>query len=212
MVTNVNPPWTQDELNQLRELYLVQGMMAKDVAQIIGRSYCATRHKINQLKLFRPRRSRLLDCKNVRDAFECGESLKKVAKRHHVHHISVSQVYRQLSEQIIDGGSAYTPGTYIGAKEMAGIVAPILGVTVRAIFSPSRYQPCVHARTAIARALRDRGLSLPVIGRRVNRSDHSTILHCLSNFDEKCRLYPRLAMAYQAIKDAEAAAAERLAA
>ncbi len=61
------------------------------------------------------------------------------------------------------------------------------GVPTRCLFGPTRDQETCRARFAVMLALRERGLSLPAIARRVNRKDHSTIRHGLQRAERLMR-------------------------
>jgi chromosomal replication initiation ATPase DnaA len=204
--------WTQQDIATLTQMRSVEGWTNKAIAAVLGRSREAVSRKALTLGIPKARRRASEIDAIVQVAFENGTNIKSVADACGLHHLTVSLAYKELSARLIAEAKPYTPGTFIGAREMAAIVGPILGVTVKAIFSKSRYRPTVLARTAIARALRDRGVSLPVIARAIGGKDHSTVHHLLSCFDAYCRTYPQLTAAYTAIKDAEQRASERLAA
>ena len=117
----------------------------------------------------------------------------------------------ELQGRLLDRAEALL-GQRVGPREMLLIAGAACGVPPLSILGPSRLKVHVCARFAIARALADRGLSLGFIARAVGRADHTTSRHYIINFDAYCRVYPMVLEAYQAIKRAEAAAAERLAA
>jgi transposase-like protein len=117
----------------------------------------------------------------------------------------------KLQGKLLDRAHALH-GQRIGPREMLLIAGAACGVPPLSILGPSRLKVHVCARFAIARALADRGMSLSYIARAVGRADHTTSRHYIVNFGAYCRVYPQVLEAYQAIKDAEAAAAERRAA
>lgn len=100
----------------------------------------------------------------------------------------------------------------IGPREMILIVANVLDIEPDEITSPSRLTIMVAARAAIAKALRDRDMSLQAIADVLGRTDHSVALHTLNQFDDTAAREPRTIVAYEAIKRAEEIAAERRAA
>lgn len=57
-------------------------------------------------------------------------------------------------------------------------IAEAYGLTVQQVLVRSRARRLVNARRDMARHLRDKGLTLPEIGRFLGR-DHTTILHLL---------------------------------
>jgi hypothetical protein len=215
-ITHTPNAWTFDEIETLKELRTVKGWTAGAIAQILpGRTERGVGTKIRALGLTLPdgRRSGHFNRRDynrdtiLREAFAAGNGIKQTAK-------ALSIATKSVRAAFVDYGNEYTVlhpdlppmGGYIGAREMAAIIAPICGVPPRAIFSTTRFKPAVVARMAIARALRDRGLTLPVIARAIARKDHTTVLWLLRNFDRYQQTYPALAKAYAAIKDAEARA------
>lgn len=96
--------------------------------------------------------------------------------------------------------------TYIGAIEMAQIVAPIFGLKPCDVLERGRKKPRVHARAAVIRALRDRGLSPNQIARLVRHKDKTTIHNALTKFDDYAMADDRVSFAYAQIKQAEARA------
>lgn len=215
--------WTQDEEERLTTMRSVEGLSCPQIAKELNRTERSVQAKIKAMGLSMPaswaRRngwgttlpSRTMI--NIRRFWMHGIAIEEAAKRLGLHEPRIARAYRQLSDEE-RARPAVPPqiGTYIGAKEMMAIVAPICGIAPTAITGPSRLKPFVCARIAIARALRDRGLSYTQIARALGRTDHSTAIHWLLIFEPHCRAYPETLRAYQAIKRAEAIAAERRAA
>jgi chromosomal replication initiation ATPase DnaA len=188
---------------------------------MIGRSRWAIRRKVNILGLPLPqgrirskrRATSFAHHDIIAEAFALGTNIKQVAKSLDIHPRVVGRAYTELCAQRQANAQPAPAFTgWIGAKEMAVIVAPVCGVSPRAIFGEARFRPAVLARIAIARALRDRGTSLTVIARTMHRSDHTTVINLLRKFSTYSQAYPALAEAYAAIKNAERVAAERRAA
>lgn len=212
-LTNHGLKWSPEEEATLRDLRIAHGWSCAAIGQAMGRSVDSVHRKCERLGIPKPpHRRNVLRETIMREAFAAGASSKRVARQLGVSPTLVREAFARYGEELTANATVLVIGSYIGSREMAQIVAPICGVTVKAIYSPSRYRPCVLARMAIARALRDRGLSMPVIARGIGRSDHSTVFNLLAQFDRYCRAYPQLATAYEAIKQAERVAAERRAA
>lgn len=80
--------------------------------------------------------------------------------------------------------------------------AELFGITRADLVSPSRFHIHAHPRFLAAKAMRELGMSYPEIGRRLNRSDHSTII----NACEKAEIYmerrPYMRAAYEEIFNA----------
>jgi hypothetical protein len=212
--------WTLAEEDRLEQLRAVEGLTPKAIAVQMGRSEQSVVGKIARMGLELPadwKRARGMVLTEVklaalRRCWAGGVRVIDAARIAGTSQGSAERAYLQFAEQ--ERGAVHSPrlGTYIGHKEMMAIVAPICGVPVSAITGPTRIKPNVCARMAIAKALRDRGLSLPQIARKLGRTDHSTIINYLRNFGSYSTVYPETLRAYQAIKRAEAMAAERLAA
>lgn len=213
--------WTENEVQQLIQLRTIECWTVPAIAAMIGRSRYGVEAKLERLGIYLPshvtrgksiRKQSNLDTA-VHEAFKQGIHLKRVASELRISPQTVSNAYRQYANEGAEQTPHYiVPGTYIGGREMIRIVAPILGVTPQAILSSGRVRPLVLARIAVAKALRDRGLSLPVVASALGRSDHSTAFNWIAKFDTYAAHYPRMLKAYGAIKLAERIAAEELAA
>ena len=217
---NHKKPWTTIEIQTLRELRETKCWEVSAIAIAMGRTPRAIRSKIENMG-FKLSLNRNRGIKGVHvdrqdaiiQAFNDGVMIRAVAKQLGLSHKAVGDMYNRLSENMRGQRASFTPpGTFIGAKEMAAIVAPVCGVSPKAVFSSLRMRPAVIARMAVARALRDRGLSYSAIGRALGNRDHTTVINLLDIFPEYQRAYPLLNEAYNAIKDAERMATERLAA
>jgi hypothetical protein len=209
-------PWTAEQVEALRDLRGGRGWPCHAIAATMGRTTRSVRYKVNALGIELPATKKIGSMRDdtvLREAFASGAAIKSVALSLGMEKRTVATCYERFSAELTRAGSDFTlTGSYIGAREMARIIAPICGAPARAILSESRYRPAVLGRMAIARALRDRGISLTAIARTLNRADHTTVLHNLTIFADYSRLYPQLQRAYDAIKEAESAAAVRLAA
>lgn len=71
-------------------------------------------------------------------------------------------------------------------------VSAELGVPLYDLCGVTRTRPAVRARWTAMRAMRDRGVSLPVIGRAFGR-DHSTVIFGLRAFEALATDNPRYA-------------------
>jgi hypothetical protein len=213
--------WTPDEVATLHELRGVKGWDTPSIAKAMGRGRHSIRNKIERegidLPLHKKRGIPLDDVEGlfgiIRQAFMDGVAVKSVAHQTGKTKKFVQSAYNAFGRELqVKGCAPVGIGTYIGAKEMAAIAGPVCGVTAKAAMSGLRMRPAVLARMAIAKALRERGLSLTVIGNLLGGRDHATIVNLLERFPYYAKLYPELLAAYQAIKDAQEAAAVRLAA
>ncbi|CAB5223029.1 Chromosomal replication initiator, DnaA C-terminal [uncultured Caudovirales phage] len=208
--------WQTHEIETLLDLRAGRGWACAPIAAVLGRTTRSVRYKLTRLGIELPSTKNIGSMRDdavLREAFAAGIPIKHAAASLGIEKTSVAKVYGLFSAELKQAGSDFTPsGGYIGAREMARIVAPVCGATARAILSESRYRPAVLGRMAIARALRDRGMSMSTIARALGRNDHTTILNNLKKFDDYARAFPQLACAHEAIRAAEMAASERLAA
>lgn len=215
--------WTQDEEERLAYLREVEGLSASHIAQMLGRTPQSVSAKMAGMGLMLPgdwRHRRgwgpSLPARaeeQARRFWMQGMEIEAAAERLGLYEARVARAYRRFSEE--ERARAILPpqiGTYIGAKEMTVIAAPLCGVKPAGILGPSRLKPFVCARMAVARALRDRGISFSRIAGALGRTDHSTAFHWVRQFDAHCRAYPETRRAYEAIKRAEEMVAERRAA
>lgn len=92
------------------------------------------------------------------------------------------------------------PTTQVPAAEIVRGVAKEYGVTPEDIKGKARSTIYVTPRSVIARILRDRGLSYPVIGRLMGGRDHSTIMNLLRRFDDRRERDPFMMSVYRAWK------------
>lgn len=231
LTTSVNPSvrrrwlstpryWTNREEENLERLREVDGLPPSEIAQRMGRTEQSVTAKIARMGLQLPdgwKRARSRTLSPVKEAtlrrcWNRGDTIDDAALAVGTSKGTAGRYYREFAEAAAGAARLPAIGTFIGHKEMMAIVAPICGVPASAIVGPTRHKPNVCARMAIARALRDRNLSLPQIARKLGRTDHTSILHYLRKFDSYGRVYPEVHRAYEAIKKAEARAAERLAA
>lgn len=212
--------WTHDEIEQLQHLRTVDGLSFEEIGERLGRSAGSVNGKATVLGLKLPEtwrcgRNRHVGRKHLaelRHHWAIGTVPEKAAQIIGFSEATAVRFYRAFSREASVQDATVSTGTYIGHKEMMAIVAPICGVPASAIPGPTRLKPNLCARMAVARALHDRGLSLSRISGFIGRNDSSTVRNLLDKFDGYCRDYPETAKAYQAIKNAEARAAERLAA
>lgn len=212
----IGTAWTPEEIETLRELRAVRGWNFPAIARELQRTAPAVRKKAEALEITLPPTKKMgspRDDLALREAFMAGVPALHAAKALGIQKRAVHKCYAIFGQQITAANTDYVhAGGYLGAKEMACIAAPICGVSARAVFSRSRIRSAVLARMAIARALRDRGVSTPVISRMLGRNDHTPVSRGLKRFDAYASAYPRLLQAYEAIKEAECAALVRLAA
>lgn len=212
--------WTPDEEVRLVQMRGTEGLFVTEIAPLLKRSEYSVRTKIAAMGLRMPdnwqelRGRKLPEAKvtALRRHWLRGEQIEAAASAAGTSIGTAERLFVEFSEQ--ERAAAVSPiiGTYIGHKEMMAIVAPICGVPASAITGPTRLKPNVCARMAIAKALRERGVSLPQIAKKLGRTDHSTVINYLRKFDSYAVVYPETRRAYEAIKRAEALAAERLAA
>lgn len=212
--------WTAEEVERLRVLRCEKAWSCPAIGAVLGRSDNSVYNKCERMGFSLPggvsrgamNARNLLQNEILIEAFKTGAEMKGLARSIGVSINAINRAFSMYADQMTFGKDEYVPGPYIGHKEMMRIVSPILGVPVQAIAGPSRRRAAVLARMAVSQALRDRGMSLGVIGRFTGRGDHTTVINTLRRFPDYVRHYPELAMAYSAIKKAEREGAERLAA
>ncbi len=88
------------------------------------------------------------------------------------------------------------------SHKLVEFVCKTLGLDACDFYGPTRLKEYVHARSIVAKVLRERNPSIysyPKIGTCVGRSDHSTVINLLRNFETYCR-YPHIWETYQAAK------------
>lgn len=74
-------------------------------------------------------------------------------------------------------------------------VAREFDITPDIIRGHARDSELMGPRTVVARVLRERGLSLSVIGRLMSR-DHSSVMNCIQNYPIYAKRDPRVDRAY----------------
>lgn len=201
-------PWTQDEIETLRDMRSVKGWSFHSIAVAMGRTPRSVRGKVEREGFPLPcRRSQgvsIGDFPAIERAFNDGVPIRSVAKQMGWTAKAVETAYRVYSKRMkLKGPPIFPAGSYMGAKEMAALAGPICGVSAKAVLSEIRIRQAVLARMAVARALRDRGVSLTVIGNALGGRDHATICNLIERFPYYAKIYPELRMAYQAIKNVQ---------
>lgn len=83
----------------------------------------------------------------------------------------------------------------VDAQELLHKLAAEFGTTVCEIKGPLRVRELMGPRAVAARILRERGKSLPWIGRQLNR-DHTSVANCIDKFAVYARYDPRVERAY----------------
>jgi transposase len=212
--------WSRDEEDELVKLREYEGLSSRDIASLLDRTPGSITAKIERMGLQLPvglkrSRSRTLPAAKesiLRRHWMNGVAIEVAAELVGTSEGTAARYYHEFAEAERGSLNDGRFGTYIGHKEMMVIAGKVCGVPPSAIAGATRMKPNVCARMAIARALRDKGVSMVQIARRLGRSDHSTVHHYLRVFDKYGKVYPETRRAYEAIKDAEARAAERLAA
>lgn len=213
--------WAKEEIETLRVMRCDRGETIPQIAEALGRTRNAVSKQIQRLDLRLPARvTRVIPVADrpetmakLREAFQEGLTLKEVAQITGLWETTVSEAFYRFSDEIVRANKPPADfGPYIGGKEMVQIAAHACGVPPKCVLGQTRFRPAVLARMAVARALRDRGVSTPVIARAIGRSDHTTVINLLANFPAYSRRYWELNAAYDAIKQAEKAGAEKLAA
>lgn len=212
--------WSLQEEQRLTHLREVERLSPSAIGKVMGRTRQSVQAKLRRMGVCLPetlfnepgvRLSRDQSAQ-LRKMWAAGIGLEDAARRVGTSEGTAGRLYREFSKQEREALQALNFGPYIGVSEMMVIAGSICGVPPRAITGASRLKPNVCARMAIAKALRDRGCSMSQIGRKLGRSDHSVVVNYFKNFDAYCSIYPEMRRAYDAIKQAEARAAERLAA
>ena len=81
-------------------------------------------------------------------------------------------------------------------------VAGDFGFTRTVLVGEQKHPSMVHARAVIVRILKERGWSLPRIGRALGGRDHSTVSNAVRQYDVYVRVNPLVGMSYEAHKAA----------
>lgn len=77
-------------------------------------------------------------------------------------------------------------------SELITAVGCAFKLTPEDILGDKRHRVCVDARTALAKILRQRGSSYPMISRRMYR-DHSTLVYLIHTYDDRVKRNPVIA-------------------
>lgn len=114
-------------------------------------------------------------------------SIQEALRRHrralagHGYRIEGSARAGGVLRLVAEGGRAPAPGCAV--EVLVARVAAVTGVSAGRLLRGSRVLEEARARWFLCRCLRDRGLSLPAIGRIVGR-DHTTVLYGLRRWDD----------------------------
>lgn len=87
--------------------------------------------------------------------------------------------------------------------ELVAAVSRDFGLTARVVIGDGRAAELVHARAVVARIMKDRGASYPVIARTIGRHDHSTSIHAVRMFPVYLRLNPKVGAVYERHREHE---------
>lgn len=213
--------WSTEEIETLRRMRCEQGLTVAQIAKVMGRPEHGVRKQLSKHELYLPlghERTTPVSCRpevmaQLREAFYNGTTAKDAGQSVGIWGTTVSHIFMRFSDELLQKSDLEIDvGQYVGGKEMVAIAAHACGVPVRAVLGNGRFRPVVLARIAVARALRDRGVSMTNIAKAIGRGDHTTVRNLLMRFPEYSVAHWELAHAYQAIKDAERKGMERLAA
>lgn len=145
-------------------------------------------------------RERCRVCRRKRWNRQFGISAARIKLRHSI--LAAARHENEAQRAAFNLRAIHNPGEgRLPAREITLRVADMFGLTADELTGPSRKSVNVNARAVVARILRDRGISYPRIGRLIGRTDHSTAIHIVSNFDVYCRRDPRVALAYHRFCD-----------
>lgn len=75
----------------------------------------------------------------------------------------------------------------VTARDIIERAADLTGIPASDITGPRRHAAICRVRWAVMAALRDKGLSLPQVGARLGRRDHTTIMHGLARAEAMAR-------------------------
>lgn len=95
----------------------------------------------------------------------------------------------------------YKPPSRLTAEKLISYAATRFNVPRDGIVGNSRERIYMGPRTVVARILRERGHSYPVIGRIMGGRDHSTIIGCIAKFDVFARIDPLVPVVYEELRD-----------
>lgn len=131
-------------------------------------------------------------------AYEAGEGVPAIAARHK---LSVRHTEKILAEQGLRlTGNVHDDPLY--PTRAIKVAATLAGASIPQLVSYWRApKELVHARWCVMAALRERGMSLPQIGRRLNR-DHSTVIYGLSQVGTSAARDPAFADMLQQVRAA----------
>jgi chromosomal replication initiation ATPase DnaA len=132
----------------------------------------------------------------MREAARTGRAIIHVCREHRLAQDTVREVYDLYGHEPLP---PYVPDGYMGAQEMARFLAPVYRVSPRMILGDTRFRRAVLARYAIARVMRDRGVSLNKIARSLGRKHHTTVIHMLERYEQE----PEAQAGYRLLKGAQ---------
>ena len=92
----------------------------------------------------------------------------------------LAELRRQIEDELHQNAQAVDP---VIAREVLSHVSALFGLVPADILGKSQGRRCVLPRHIVAHALRERGWSLPQIGRMMNRH-HTSVLYMLRKIEE----------------------------
>jgi hypothetical protein len=123
----------------------------------------------------------------------------------------IAELVKSIGDKPKQPGAPYR---YVGPKPTYGrtsyadlVVAQVceaMEIPHEVFFSLTRQKYVVAARSLVVKLLRERNpavYSYPRIAEIVGRNDHSTMIHAYQQFDNYCRMIPRLAEAYAQLRE-----------
>ena len=92
----------------------------------------------------------------------------------------------------------HRPTSFFDLGELIDSVAKDFDISHGELIGSDRGRVFVHARWVVWRILRDRGWSNRRAALALNRTDHSTVIHAMENFDVRAKHWPRVGASYEA--------------
>lgn len=84
--------------------------------------------------------------------------------------------------------------------ELLADVAYAYGITVSELLGPNRDRRLICARAVVAKVLRDRDVSMPMIAKKLRKVCHSTIRNLLNTWDQRAMQNPHMITVYRRVK------------
>lgn len=91
----------------------------------------------------------------------------------------------------------YQPRPRQFPADLVKLIGEAVGASYAEMLGSARTGVVIAARAVVYKILRERGLSLPQIGRHMANRDHTTVMNALEKFPYYCKRYPEARAAYE---------------